>query len=93
LPNLPDQPTFHETWPGLVAVTWFGLLAPARTPAAAISRLNAAAAIAVADASLRDSLLDQGILTAGGSPADFQAFLTREQERWTPILQRLKIEL
>jgi tripartite-type tricarboxylate transporter receptor subunit TctC len=71
----------------------FGLLAPARTPAAAISRLNAAAAIAVADASLRDSLLDQGILTAGGSPADFQAFLTREQERWTPILQRLKIEL
>ena len=93
LPNLPDQPIFHETWPGLVAVTWFGLLAPARTPAAAISRLNAAAAIAVADASLRDSLLDQGILTAGGSPADFQAFLTREQERWTPILQRLKIEL
>jgi tripartite-type tricarboxylate transporter receptor subunit TctC len=93
LPNLPDQPTFQETWPGLVAVTWFGLLAPARTPAAAISRLNAAAAIAVADASLRDSLLDQGILTAGGSPADFQAFLTREQERWTPILQRLKIEL
>ena len=93
LPNLPDQPTFHETWPGLVAVTWFGLLVPTRTPAAAISRLNAAAAIAVADASLRDSLLDQGILTAGGSPADFQAFLTREQERWTPILQRLKIEL
>jgi tripartite-type tricarboxylate transporter receptor subunit TctC len=93
LPNLPDQPTFHEYWPGLVAVTWFGLLAPARTPPAAIARLNAAGAAAVADATVRDRLLNEGILTAGGTPAEFQAFLGREQERWAPLLRRLNIEL
>jgi tripartite-type tricarboxylate transporter receptor subunit TctC len=92
LPNLPDQPTFHEIWPGLVAVTWFGLLAPARTPAAAITRLNAAGAVAVADATVRERLLNEGILTAGGTPAEFQAFLDREKERWGPLLRRLNIE-
>jgi tripartite-type tricarboxylate transporter receptor subunit TctC len=93
LPNLPDQPTFHESWPGLVAVTWFGLLAPARTPPAALARLNAAGAAATADATVRERLLNEGILTAGGSPADFQAFLSREAERWGPLLRRLNIQL
>jgi len=93
LPSLPDQPTFNEHYPGLVAVTWFGLLAPARTPPAAVARLNAAGAAAVADATLRERLLAEGILAAGGSPADFQAFLTREAERWGPLLRRLDIRL
>ncbi len=93
LPNLPNQPTFNERWPGLVAVTWFGLLAPAQTPPAAIARLNAAGAAASADATVRERLLNEGILAAGGSPADFQAFLNREAERWGPLLRRLNIEL
>jgi tripartite-type tricarboxylate transporter receptor subunit TctC len=93
LPNLPDQPTFAEFYPGLVAITWFGLLAPARTPPAALARLNAAAAAAVADATVRDRLLNEGIIAAGGTPADFQAFLGREAERWGPLLRRLDIRL
>jgi tripartite-type tricarboxylate transporter receptor subunit TctC len=93
LPNLPDQPTFAEFYPGLVAITWFGLLAPARTPAAALARLNATAAAAVADATVRDRLLNEGIIAAGGTPADFQAFLGREAERWGPLLRRLDIRL
>ena len=94
LPNLPDQPTFAEFYPGLVAVTWFGLLAPARTPPAAIARLNEAAAAAIReDATLRERLLNEGIVTAGGTPADFSAFLAREAERWGPLLRRLDIRL
>jgi len=93
LPNLPDQPTFAESYPGLVAVTWFGLLAPARTPEPALVPLHAAAAEALADAALRARLLDQGILAAGGSRADFRAFLAREAERWAPVLRRLDIRL
>lgn len=93
LPNLPDQPTFAEFYPGLVAITWFGLLAPARTPPAAIARLNAAGATAVADPMVRERLLNEGIIAAGGTPAEFQAFLTREAERWGPLLQRLDIRL
>lgn len=93
LPNLPDQPVFNEIWPGLVAITWFGLLVPARTPAAAVARLNAAAGAALAEAAVRDRLLNEGIQAAGGTPADFQAFLTREAERWRPLLRRLDIQL
>jgi tripartite-type tricarboxylate transporter receptor subunit TctC len=93
LPNLPDQPTFAEFYPGLVAITWFGLLAPARTPPAALARLNATAATAVADAGVKDRLLNEGIIAAGGTPADFQAFLAREAERWGPLLRRLDIRL
>jgi tripartite-type tricarboxylate transporter receptor subunit TctC len=93
LPNLPDQPTFAESYPGLVAVTWFGLLAPARTPPAAIARLNAAGAAATADATVQERLLNEGILAAGGTPADFQAFLAREAARWAPLLRRLDIQL
>ncbi|MBR0673651.1 Bug family tripartite tricarboxylate transporter substrate binding protein [Neoroseomonas soli] len=92
LPNLPDQPTFAEFYPGLVAVTWFGLLAPARTPSEAIARLNAAGAAATADATVKERLLNEGIVAAGGSPADFQAFLTREAQRWGPLLRRLDIQ-
>jgi len=94
LPNLPDQPTFNDHYPGLVAVTWFGLLAPARTPQAAIARLNEAAAAAIRDDSgLRERLLNEGIVTAGGTPAEFQTFLTREAQRWAPLLRRLDIRL
>jgi len=93
LPNLPDQPVFNEIWPGLVAITWFGLLVPARTPPAAVARLNAAAGAAVADAAVRERLLNEGIQAAGGTPADFQAFLAREAERWGPLLRRLDIRL
>ncbi|MBB5691416.1 tripartite tricarboxylate transporter substrate binding protein [Roseomonas alkaliterrae] len=93
LPNLPDQPVFNEIWPGLVAITWFGLLVPARTPPAAVARLNAAAGAALAEAAVRDRLLNEGIQAAGGTPADFQAFLTREAERWRPLLRRLDIQL
>ncbi|MBR0681839.1 tripartite tricarboxylate transporter substrate binding protein [Roseomonas eburnea] len=93
LPNLPDQPTFAEHYPGLVAVTWFGLLAPARTPPAALARLNAAGAAATADATVKERLLNEGIIAAGGTPADFEAFLRREAERWGPLLRRLDIRL
>ncbi len=94
LPNLPDQPTFAEHYPGLVAITWFGLLAPARTPPAAVARLNDVAATVIReDATLRERLLNEGIVTAGGTPADFSAFLAREAARWAPLLRRLDIRL
>ena len=93
LPNRPAEPCFAEAWPGTVAVTWFGLLAPARSPSAQIERLNAAAAAALREAVLQERLLGEGILSAGGTVADFERFLHREQERWAPLLRRLDIQL
>ena len=59
----------------------------------AVARLNAAGAAATADATVRERLLNEGIVAAGGSPADFGTFLTREAERWRPLLRRLDIQL
>ena len=93
LSNRPNQPCFAESWPGTVAVTWFGLLAPARSPVAQIERLNAAAAAALREPVLHDRLLAEGILSAGGDIADFARFLIREQERWAPLSRWLDIQL
>jgi tripartite-type tricarboxylate transporter receptor subunit TctC len=93
LPNRPTEPCFAESWPGTVAVTWFGLLAPARSPPAQIDRLNQAAAAALREPVLQGRLLDEGILSAGGTVQEFSSFMRRENERWTPLLRRLDIQL
>lgn len=85
----PDIPNFSELGPKMVVQTWFGLLAPARTPAAAVTRLNAAAARALQSPELRDRLLAEGQFVAGGSPDDFATFLASESERWRPMVRRL----
>jgi len=85
----PEIPSFSELGPGMVAQTWFGLLAPARTPPQAVAKLNAAAAKALQSPELRQRLLDEGQFVVGGTPEEFAAFLTSEAERWRPLVARL----
>ncbi|WP_159992578.1 tripartite tricarboxylate transporter substrate binding protein [Roseomonas sp. 18066] len=85
----PEIPNFSELGPDMVVQTWFGLLAPARTPAAAINRLNAVALRALQSTELRDRLLAEGQFVAGGSPDDFATFLAQQAERWRPVVARL----
>jgi tripartite-type tricarboxylate transporter receptor subunit TctC len=92
VPSTPEVPTFSETAaPGLVAESWFGLLAPARTPAAAVERLNAAAVQALQDPLIRERLTNDGQFLQGGTPAQFGAFLRAEAERWRPVLSKLDV--
>ncbi|EFH10685.1 Bug family tripartite tricarboxylate transporter substrate binding protein [Teichococcus cervicalis] len=85
----PEIPTFSEFGPNMVAQTWFGLLAPARTPPEAVMALNAAARKAMEAQELRDRLLAEAQYAAGGSPEEFATFLRSEMERWRPLVQRL----
>jgi tripartite-type tricarboxylate transporter receptor subunit TctC len=92
VPSTPEVPTFAEAAaPGLVAESWFGLLAPARTPATAIERLNAAAVQALQDPLIRERLTNEGQFLQGGTPAQFGAFLRAEAERWRPVLSKLDV--
>ena len=93
LPHLPDHPVFAEAWPDIVALGWFGLHAPARTPAAAIRRLNAACAEALAaDAPLRERLAAEGLMVpAIGPPETFAAFLDAEATRLAALLRRIDL--
>jgi tripartite-type tricarboxylate transporter receptor subunit TctC len=87
-PLLPDVPTFAEQgYPNTDASSWYGLLAPAKTPPAVIAKLNKAVNDALADASVREKLVNAGATPAGGTPDSFGAFLKAEYERWGKIVK------
>jgi len=88
-PALPDVPTIAEAGvPGYEATSWFGLLAPARTPAPVVARLNAAILKALADPDVKKKLLEQGAEPAGETPAQFAAFIASETVKWGKIVKQ-----
>ncbi|WPB87203.1 Bug family tripartite tricarboxylate transporter substrate binding protein [Sediminicoccus rosea] len=93
VPSTPDVPTFAEFTPGLEALSWFGLLAPARTPPAAIEALNAAAVAALGDERIRDRLTNDAQFVQGSTPAEFSRFLAAQLEAWRPVLSRMEVPL
>lgn len=89
--STPDVPSIAEFAPGLDVLSWFGLLAPARTPAEVVQRVNAAANEALKDDRIRERLVTEGQFLAGGSPEGFAEFLRRSDTQWRPILSRLNV--
>jgi tripartite-type tricarboxylate transporter receptor subunit TctC len=85
---LPDLPTMKEAGqPGYEIVTWMGFAAPARAPRAAIERLNAELAAALADAGVRERMARIGFeFSPPASPDAFAQFIARDLEHWRPIL-------
>jgi tripartite-type tricarboxylate transporter receptor subunit TctC len=89
--STPEVPSTADYAPGLEALSWFGLLAPAGTPAELIQRINAAANEALQDARIRERLVTEGQFLAGGTPQDFTDFLARTDAAWRPILSKLNV--
>jgi tripartite-type tricarboxylate transporter receptor subunit TctC len=93
LPQLPDVATVAEQgFPGFEMTQWYGLLAPASMPAAAIDRLAVEAAKAIKSAGAVSRLSEDTAQAVGSSPAEFATFITSEQKRWQPVIQRAKIK-
>jgi tripartite-type tricarboxylate transporter receptor subunit TctC len=93
LPQLPDVATVAEQgFPVFEMTQWYGLLAPASMPAAAIDRLAVEAAKAIKSAGAVSRLSEDTAQAVGGTPAEFAAFITSEQKRWQPVIQRAKIK-
>lgn len=91
---LPDLKTMNELgYPQVEAVNWYGMVAPARTPAAIIARLNAAATAAIESPGVREKLAPQGAILAGGTPEEFSAFLASEIAKWTRVVQTAGIKV
>jgi tripartite-type tricarboxylate transporter receptor subunit TctC len=87
-PKLPDVPTLAELgFPDTSADNWYGLLAPAKTPPAAIAKLNAAAAAAINDPAVREKLIQSGAIPAPTSPAEFGQLLREELARWGRVVR------
>jgi tripartite-type tricarboxylate transporter receptor subunit TctC len=66
---------------------WYGLLAPARTPAKIIAKLNAESRRVLTMPDVKEKLSRAGIDTAGGTPDEFAKFIRAEYEKWGPVVK------
>ena len=92
-PLLPDLPTVAESGlPGYEAKNWYGLLAPARTPAAVIQRLNTEVRRALAVPEVHQAVLNQGIDPVTSSAAEFTSFVRGEVAKWSKVVKAAGIK-
>lgn len=91
MPALPDVPTLSETFPGLVAQGWAGLIAPAGTPDAVVNVINAAHDRAVQKPEVRKRLEELGAFIRPLSPQEMTAYIESEQTQWAPVVREVGI--
>src|SRR4029077_13071802 len=83
-----EVPTTAEVgMPDLKAENWYGMVAPAGTPAAIVAALNAIATAAMADPAVREKLARQGATLIGDSPQHFHDFLAIEIDKWAKVIK------
>ncbi len=86
-----DVPAIAETLPGFTNTTWYGLLAPAGTPKAVITRINAEMKKAVANAEFVKHLASIGLEPASSTPAEFHDMIRKELARWREVIREAGI--
>jgi tripartite-type tricarboxylate transporter receptor subunit TctC len=92
-PLLAEVPTVAEFgYPGFDAIFWIGLLAPRGTPEAAIQRINAETNIVLKDAEIAKQFAVQGATPAGGTPAEFGAYMKADTETWAKVIKEADIK-
>jgi tripartite-type tricarboxylate transporter receptor subunit TctC len=91
--DLPNVPTVAEAgYPKAQSFQWFGLLAPARTPAPIVARLQAETARALQTPEMRERLATEGADPVGSTPAEFAALIRQEMEKWTEVARAANIK-
>jgi tripartite-type tricarboxylate transporter receptor subunit TctC len=91
---LPQVPTIAESGvPGFEVVGWYGVLAPAHTPPAIVSRLNREFVKIVQAPDIRDRLTGEGAEPVGNTPAEFGAFLKADIARWAKVIKQAGAKL
>jgi len=89
---LPDVPTVAESIPGFEARTWQGIGAPKAVPAEVINVINGEVIAALGDAAVKAKLADLGITPMPMTPAECQAFITAEVEKWAKVIKFASIK-
>lgn len=91
-PALPEVPTFDES--GLrdyEATTWFGLMAPVKTPREIVARLNVEVDKIIKSADIQTRFINDGLEPIGGSQADFDRFIRAEIAKYAKVIKAARI--
>ncbi len=84
----PEIPTINESGlPGYEMSSWFGLLAPAGTPAGIVTRLQQEIAKIFKQPDVREKMFALGVEPVGSTPQEFTAFLNEETTQWSRIIK------
>ena len=93
LPSLPDIPTLAETGvPGYEAYSWVGIVAPAKTPKAIVTRLNQEIVDILKQKDVAEKLNQQGALPVGDTPEQFGAYIKAEIDKWGAVVRAANIK-
>ena len=91
---MPEVPTVSESGvPGYEMGSWFGLLAPAKTPKAIVDRLSAEMKKAVNDARFSGRMAAQGLQVIGGTPEQMLATMQADSRKWADLIKATDIKI
>jgi tripartite-type tricarboxylate transporter receptor subunit TctC len=93
VPSLPGVPVLSEILPGDNLHSWNGIFAPRGTPTETLDRLSAAFQKIVSSSEFKQYATDLGLITVGGTRAQFASFLAKDYEEWGAIVKRNNIRL
>jgi tripartite-type tricarboxylate transporter receptor subunit TctC len=89
MPQFPQVPTMVESgMPNMVVENWTGVMAPAKTPAAVIAKVNAEINGILALPEVKESLVKIGVSQVGGAPQTLDALVRKEIKVWTQVAKR-----
>jgi tripartite-type tricarboxylate transporter receptor subunit TctC len=86
-PLTPDLPTVAETVPGYEATIWLGVMAPKGTPPEVVSYLNATINKVIELPEVKEAWLKQGAIPLVKTPAEFDAYLRKDIEKWAEVVK------
>ena len=87
----PGVPPIAATLPGFEALGWYGLAAPAGTPAAVIERVHGAVQASITQPDLIEQLRNQGAEPMAGTTAQFGAFVASEIRKWGDVVKSIDL--
>jgi tripartite-type tricarboxylate transporter receptor subunit TctC len=93
LASLPDVPTMNEVVPGLVAVAWFAMVAPPRTPPAIAQKLSSTIAEILRTPEIQKRFAEVSAEPIGNTPEEMAAWMREDTERWRQVIRAGNIKV
>ena len=91
--SFPDVPTLSEVVPGVSGAAWFGISAPAKTPAAITERLQAEVLAIVQSPDMQTRLTDLGMTPLAYGALEYLSFINNENRKWTPVIKTANVKV